>query len=68
MSNDPDLARAYWLLGRRLARVQWDRTHCSRTLTLDGLGVTHNPACDPWPITVRWSETARDALPDLRGK
>lgn len=49
-------------LGKRLADDQWTRTHCTRALTAAGRGVTHNPACDPGPATVRWNERARDAV------
>lgn len=70
MNDDPQLRRslrgmqlAFQLaLGKRLADDQWTRTHCSATLTQAGRGVTHDPACDPWPVAVRWSEQAREAI------
>lgn len=62
----PDLARirtriANAIVGAR-HRDQWTRTHCTRALTASGRGVTHNPACDPWPVSVRWNAEAVDAL------
>lgn len=49
-------------IGKRLADDQWARTHCTRALTGSGRGVTHQPACTPWPVSVRWSADATDAL------
>lgn len=70
MTDETEIARirtriANAMVGAR-HRDQWTRTHCTRALTADGRGVTHNPACDPWPVSIRYSQQAREAIHPLR--
>lgn len=51
---------------KRLAADQWNRTHCTVTLTTTGPGVARNPFTERHPITVRWSEPVAKALHDKR--
>lgn len=76
MNDDPQARRslrgmqlAFQLaLGKRLADDQWTRTHCTRALTQAGRGVIHDPACDPGPVGLRWSEQAREAIAPRIGR
>ena len=56
------ISRARRILDRRV----WCTSTSLTALTRGGRGVPYDPAAQPRPITVRWSEAAHSALPHSR--